>query len=128
MHCFKKVLTRLSTIVFLAGTALCTYAQDTGPAIKNETAQGSNQLLILLGFVMIILAFVIWGLGQVLVTLGQQLINKNKAANKAITGLVITGLSLLSFNGSAQSKAADVIDAAPNYGGLASTAFWTIAC
>ncbi len=96
------------------------FAQDAAAATPQE---GSNLLAVLLVFTTIVLAFVIWGMGQALITISRQVLEKNKAAKKALSVVLLLGFSLLQLKSYAQDAA--VVQAAePNYGGLSAANFY----
>lgn len=115
----KIIVTALGSLLFSI-----TKAQTTNPPVQ-ATASGYNQLAILLILMIIVLAFVIWGMGQVLTVLGRQLVDKKPGSSKALSMLLMLGLSLLAQVTFAQNAPAanETIKEIPNYGGLSETAF-----
>jgi cytochrome c oxidase cbb3-type subunit 3 len=116
----KIVFTALGSLLFVAAAA-----QTTNPQPAQATDLGYNQVTILLMVMILVLAFVIWGMGQVLTALGKQLVEKEKNKNKALTTVLIIGLSLLAQSSFAQTTTttAETVKTATNYGGLSQSAF-----
>lgn len=112
-----------AAFLIMSGAALPVFAQDAGaPEPK------SNLLAILLVTSTIILAFVIWGLGQVLINISRLALEKQKKSNKALSVVLLIGLSVLSQAVLAQSgDAGTAVAAPPNYGGLTAGAFYALA-
>ena len=115
MH--KKIIA--TALLLLTGFILL--AQDS--AAPKTVTSANNLLAILLIITTVVLAFVIWGMGQVLIALSRQLLDKNKAAAKAISLTILVLLSMLSQNVLAQD-AAEAVKVLPNYGGLSASTFY----
>ncbi len=110
----------LPAVLLLSSTA---FAQSE-PAAGKTAAQGYNTTAILLTVIAVVLAFVIWGLGQVLTMLSRQALNKYKEENKKAAAIIAVALMLLSLQSNAQTATAEVVNTAPDYGGLTSTTFY----
>ncbi len=119
---------KLFIYISLMSSSVAAMAQDEVTAVK-EVSSSTNMLALTMIFVALILAFVIYALGQVLVTLTRQVFEKQKESSaKVLSLLFLLGFSLLSFSGFSQEVATEeIVKVVPNYGGLSSTAFWTLA-
>ena len=122
-------LTKKLFIYFsLMSGSVAAIAQDAAAPVK-EVSSATNMLALTMIMVALILAFVIYALGQVLITLTRQVVEKQQASsNKVLSVLLMIGFSLLAFTGHSQEMVTgEVVKVVPNYGGLSSTAFWTLA-
>lgn len=117
----KKIIPLFSLLLLIASNA---FAQETAQNAAKET-EGTNMLAILLVTVSIVLAFIIWGMGQALIAVSRLALDKNKAAGKVITLLIL--FCAFSFTGIAQDAAAagaEVVKSTPDYGGLSANNFY----
>lgn len=104
--------------------ALGVAAQDKAATAAQPATTGYNQLATLLVIMIVVLAFVIWGMGYVLTALGRQLLEKSKTSSKALSVIMLLGLSLLSQVTVAQDATANAVKELPNYGGLSENTFY----
>lgn len=103
------------------------FAQDAGEQAAKEVTSSTNMLAVSMIAVALILAFVIYALGQVLIILTRQVLEKNKTPLLIL--VLLAGLSLVSNVSYGQEVVSGevAVKVVPNYGGLSSTAFWTLA-
>ncbi len=126
-----RFLKTLFISIFLGLITIAVQAQDAAipaaPAVQTDGG-GYNMIAILMIVIALVLVFVIYSMGQVLITLLHQLNEKRKSINiLPIIILFISG-SLLSITAKAQEATAaaeEVIEAAPNYGGLSASNFYS---
>ena len=118
-RCISKYKKLLGAFLMM-GTALPVFAQDAA-----ASGEKNNLLAILLVSSTIVLAFVIWGLGQVLINVSKLALDKQKNANKALSVVLVIGLSVLAQTTFAQTGEATTATA-PNYGGLSASAFYAL--
>jgi cytochrome c oxidase cbb3-type subunit III len=122
---FKSIKNKTALTLFLVFMTFALAAQTKPPAVAQPAASGYNQLAILLMILIVVLAFVIWGMGQVLTALGKQLVDKDKAAAKLLSIVLLAGSSLLSQVSFAQDTVKSAVATQlPNYGGLTSSAYY----
>ncbi len=129
-----RFLKTLFIQIFLGFITIAVYAQDAAmpaataaPAAQAEGG-GYNLVAILMIIISLVLVFVIYSMGQVLLTLLQQLNEKRKTINIFPAIILFISGSLLSITAKAQeatSVTEEVIEAAPNYGGLSASNFYT---
>jgi cytochrome c oxidase cbb3-type subunit III len=117
-----STLKKLSALLPLFMPAIL-FAQEKAAAPK--AAPSNNELLYLLGIIMLVLVLVIWGLGQITTTLGRQLVEKDR--NKILGILLLPGLLLISSMATAQNDTTQAVTTTTiGYGSLGSTGFWLI--
>ena len=125
MRSINKIISKFLFSIIATLAVTNSIAQETGATAATPTSS-NNLLEILMGVIALVLAFVIWGMGQVLVTIGRQALEKSKKQNNMLAALLLIGFSLLTVTVNAQTQPAEIINTAPNYGGMNSTAFWVL--
>lgn len=117
--------------IFLLLLTVAVQAQDAtmpAPPVAQSGGSGYNLVAVLMIAIALVLVFVIYSMGQVLITLLHQLNEKRKSGTILPTvTLLLTG-SLLSITAKAQDAVTateEVVKAAPNYGGLSASAFYS---
>lgn len=122
MYLISSMQKKLMLAALSIPAAATVMAQDAANTAQKTVTSSYNQLATLLVILTVVLAFVIWGMGQVLVGLSRQVLEKGKNSGKALSVVLLLGLSLLSQVSFAQDAAATKV--LPNYGGLSETTFY----
>ncbi len=124
MNLFQLIKKKIILIALLLPTAIGAAAQDAAQAAP-ANGESSNMLAMLMIVITVVLAFIIAGMGQALVGVSRLVMEKHKAGSKALSIVLLLGLSLLSQTALAQSSTtADAAKDAINYGGLTAHNFW----
>lgn len=123
----RFVKTLFIQIFFLLLTvAVQAQVPATTPAAAADTSTGYNLVAVLMIVIALVLVFVIYSMGQVLITLLNQLNEKRKQTAVLPSVILFIAATLLSISVKAQEMpAAEVVKAAPNYGGLSASAFYS---
>ncbi len=121
LHFIKKKLIPVAAFMLITCTVM---AQNTGDAAAKPATENNNLLAILLVVTAVMLAFVIWSMGQALIAISRQVIEKNKAAGKAISMALLLCFSLLSQAGFSQTVTPAAAEVSANYGGLSADNFY----
>lgn len=102
-------------------------AQTSSTATAQAAKSTDNMLLNLLILAAIVLLFVMWGMGQALFAIAKLVREKQKkTGSAAMSAMIMVALLLLGNNAFSQTTEAAATADVSNYGGLNSTAFYTV--